>query len=75
MDFLYETLGENESECQVRYREIVGDGVPEETLKQIRQLITNNYIFGQDSFVEQLANKFRFKRRTRRMELPKKVSL
>lgn len=73
-DFLYETLGENESECRVRYREFVGDGVPEETLKQIRQSITNNHILGQDSFIEQLANKFRFKKRTRRMGRPKKVS-
>lgn len=74
MDFLYETLGENESEYQVRYREFVGDGVPEETLKQIRQSITNNYILGQDSFIEQLTNKCRFKRKTRRMGRPKKVS-
>jgi hypothetical protein len=74
-DPLYETLGQNVTEQERRYREFIQDGIPEEILKQIRHSIKDNHILGQDTFVEGIENKFYLKRRNRRRERPRKISL
>ncbi len=72
-DPLYETLGQNVTEQERRYKEFIQDGIPDGILKQIRHSIKGNHILGQDTFVEEIEDRYYFKRRNRRRGRPRKV--
>lgn len=72
-DPLYEGLGETAKDRQEKYREFIQDGVPEGIINEIRRSIAGDHVLGRTSFVEQMGERFRLKRRNRHMGRPKKV--
>lgn len=71
LDIWYETLGKNNKEREEKYKKLFDEIMIESKLKEIRESIVKNKIYGNDEFKREVGRKFGYKIETKKRGRPK----